>query len=284
MEALGPTLVGVVVFLTLMAGLFVPLEYLAPASSRPLEPRGMALGAGLLVLNTVVMQLVGAPALAWLSDAIDAPTQRTMARVVVVFVASDLLGYWLHRAMHRVPWLWRFHRLHHEATALSWLDAWRQHPVDFVVHGLVVGLPGAALGASLSDFASVVLLRKAFTTFLHANLAVDFGLWLASPVFHGRHHAATKADFDTNFAGTFPLWDLLFGTVNRRYSSTSGMKVGVEAENVTAQPPASNERALVPETMRVVSPGSTVGGNSRSTSGSSSKRSSSPLARQRALT
>ena len=54
--------------------------------------------------------------------------------VGLVFVLSDLVGYFVHRAMHRVPMLWRFHKLHHEATQLSWLDAWRQHPVDFVLH------------------------------------------------------------------------------------------------------------------------------------------------------
>jgi sterol desaturase/sphingolipid hydroxylase (fatty acid hydroxylase superfamily) len=58
----------------------------------------------------------------------------------------------------------------------------------------------------------VVVLRKAFTTFLHANLKVNFGFVLASPVFHGVHHSADPRDYDANFAGTFPLWDVLFGT------------------------------------------------------------------------
>jgi sterol desaturase/sphingolipid hydroxylase (fatty acid hydroxylase superfamily) len=213
MPTLGPTLLGALVFLLLMAGLFVPLELLVPARATRPTRRAMAVGAGLLVVNTVLMQVLGAPLLQWLSEAVDAPATRTTFRVVVVFVVADLCGYWVHRLMHRVPWLWRFHRLHHEATELSWLDAWRQHPVDFVLHGVMVGLPGALLGASLSDLTSVVLLRKAFTTFLHANVAVDFGRWLASPAFHAQHHSARPEHYDTNFAGTFPLWDVLFGTL-----------------------------------------------------------------------
>ncbi|MCU0699566.1 MAG: sterol desaturase family protein [Myxococcaceae bacterium] len=212
MDTLGPTLLGALVFLALMAGLFVPLEFLAPASPRRPHVRAMVLGASLLVLNTLLMQVLGAPLLSWLADVVDAPAVRTTGRVAFVFVAADFVGYWAHRLMHRVPWLWRFHRLHHEATELSWLDAWRQHPVDFVLHGVLVGLPGALLGASLSHVSSVVLLRKAFTTFLHANVAVDFGRWLASPVFHAVHHSAKPEDHDSNFAGTFPLWDVLFGT------------------------------------------------------------------------
>lgn len=206
------TLTGQVVFLLMMAGLFVPLEAFFPARATTPSRRGQALGAGLLIANTMLMQLLGVPLLQLVASLVNAPATRTVGTVLFVFVVSDLVGYFIHRAMHRVPLLWRFHQVHHQATELSWLDAWRQHPVDFVLHGIAVGIPGALLGASLSDLASVVVLRKAFTTFLHANLKVSFGLVLASPVFHGVHHSADPRDYDTNFAGTFPLWDVLFGT------------------------------------------------------------------------
>ena len=206
---------GTLVFLLMMAGLFVPLEAFFPARATKPSQRAMAMGAGLLLVNTLLMQWLGVPVLRALSSLVNAPATRNLGLIAFVFVFSDLVGYFIHRAMHRVPLLWRFHRLHHEATELSWLDAWRQHPVDFVLHGIAVGVPGALLGASLSELASVVVLRKAFTTFLHANLAVDFGFVLASPKFHGVHHSADSRDYDTNFAGTFPLWDVVFRTVHR---------------------------------------------------------------------
>lgn len=209
-----PLLVGCGAFLAMMAGLFVPLEAFFPARAVAPRPAAMVLGAGLFVFNTLLMQAVGVPLLegAW---RVGLRLSPSVGLAVVVFVLADLVGYWVHRAMHRVPWLWRFHRLHHEATELSWLDAWRQHPLDFVLHGVAVGVPGALLGASLSELASVVVLRKAFTTFLHANLALDFGVVLASPVFHAVHHDADPRRYDTNFAGTFPLWDVVFGTAVR---------------------------------------------------------------------
>jgi sterol desaturase/sphingolipid hydroxylase (fatty acid hydroxylase superfamily) len=211
-----PVLVGCVVFLAMMAGLFVPLEMFFPAhASRP-SSRAMAMGAGLFLANTLLMQVLGVPVLQVLNAAGQTlPLTRNGTVAVLVFIASDLVGYAVHRAMHRVKFLWRFHSLHHQATELSWLDAWRQHPVDFVLHGVAVGIPGALLGASLSDVASVVVLRKAFTTFLHANVRVDFGVFgfvLASPAFHRVHHSADRRLHDTNFAGTFPVWDLMFGT------------------------------------------------------------------------
>lgn len=210
------TLPATLFFLLMMAGLFVPLEMFFPARATKPSTRAMATGAVLLVANTLLMQWLGVPVLRALGSLVQAPQTRSVGLVVFVFFASDFVGYWIHRAMHRLPALWRFHKLHHEATELSWLDAWRQHPVDSVIHGIAVGIPGALLGASLSELASVVVLRKAFTTFLHANLKVNFGLVLASPVFHGVHHSADPRDYDTNFAGTFPLWDVLFGTASKQ--------------------------------------------------------------------
>ena len=212
---------GTLVFLAMMAGLFIPLEAFFPAQAITPSKNRLALGAALLVINTLLMQWLGGPVLSAIGSVVSAPATRSVGTVVLVFVASDLVGYFIHRAMHRLPVLWRFHKLHHEATELSWLDAWRQHPVDFVLHGIAVGVPGALLGASLSDLASVVVLRKAFTTFLHANLSVNFGFVLASPAFHGVHHSADQRDYDTNFAGTFPLWDLLFRTARGKESHLS---------------------------------------------------------------
>ena len=144
----------------------------------------------------------------------------------------------------------RFHRLHHQATELSWLDAWRQHPVDFVLHGIAVGVPGALLGASLSDLASVVVLRKAFTTFLHANLAVSFGLVLASPKFHGVHHSPDARDSDRNFAGTFPLWDVLFGTAQRQ---PMGSRESTIASNQTSSAALVGPKLSTPKRQRALS-------------------------------
>lgn len=144
-----------------------------------------------------------------------AASQASGLRIVAALALAELAGYAIHRLMHRLPWLWRFHALHHEPMHLHWLVAWRQHPVDFVVHGLAVGLPGALLGASLADYAAVVLLRKAYTTFLHANLRWRLrGVerWIATPDYHALHHSHAPQDRDRNFAGMFPVIDRMFGT------------------------------------------------------------------------
>jgi sterol desaturase/sphingolipid hydroxylase (fatty acid hydroxylase superfamily) len=136
------TLPATLFFLLMMAGLFVPLEMFFPARATKPSTRAMATGAVLLVANTLLMQWLGVPVLRALGSVIDAPQTKSVGLVVFVFFASDFVGYWIHRAMHRVPALWRFHKLHHEATELSWLDAWRQHPVDSVIMESRWAFPG----------------------------------------------------------------------------------------------------------------------------------------------
>jgi sterol desaturase/sphingolipid hydroxylase (fatty acid hydroxylase superfamily) len=197
-----------------MALLLVPLESFA--AGRFTLPSRRSLGAGgvLLLVNTVVMDVLGGPVLARVPSW---PVRGAVA-VVAVVLLSDLLGYFAHRAMHHVPWLWRFHAVHHAtpSTALRWSDAWRVHPLDFLLHGLAVGLPGALLHLSLSQFASVVVARKLFTALLHADVRSTFGplgVVLASPAFHREHHLETAPDGAVNFGGTLSLWDRLLGSV-----------------------------------------------------------------------
>jgi sterol desaturase/sphingolipid hydroxylase (fatty acid hydroxylase superfamily) len=210
-----PTLAGAAIFLVLCAGLMIPLEHLFPRVGR-IPARGTVLiCVSLFVLNTVLMQAVGAPLLAALRSCWPWSDVAETPRLVAAFLLSDLAGYLVHRAMHRVPWLWRFHRVHHADAHLTWLEAWRQHPFDFVVHGIAVGLPGALLGVSLSGLVGLVLARKAWTSFLHADVSLRFGPLervVATPAFHRLHHSRDPRHHARNFAGTFPFWDLLFGT------------------------------------------------------------------------
>lgn len=210
-----PTLLGAVVFLALCAGVMIPLERLFPRTGHR-QPRDTALLCiALFVANTLLMSALGPALLAPLARWCESGAVVTPARLIAAFVAADLLMYLLHRMMHRVPWLWRFHRVHHSSTELTWLEAWRQHPLDFALHGIVAGIPGAILGASLSEVVALVLVRKAWTSFLHADVRLRFGFLervVATPAFHREHHLGDSRDAGRNFAGTFPLWDALFGT------------------------------------------------------------------------
>lgn len=212
-------IVGNAIFLALMAGIFVPLEGWFPRAESRMGGRAAMLCVGLLFADVVAMEAVGG----WVLDslaAIRAPVGDASGwRILAALGLAEVAGYWAHRMMHRVPWLWRLHALHHAPATIHWLDAWRQHPVDFVIHGVIVGLPGVLLGASLADVGAVVLLRKTYTTFLHANLGWSLRwmeAWIATPGYHAIHHSQDPRDHDRNFAGMVPALDRIFGTLARR--------------------------------------------------------------------
>jgi sterol desaturase/sphingolipid hydroxylase (fatty acid hydroxylase superfamily) len=133
---------------------------------------------------------------------------------IEIFVLGDFLGYWQHRFFHNRP-LWRFHAIHHSSTELDWLSSVRLHPVNDAIGRLIVAVPLVAAGFNIG----VVALYAPFVTFyaimVHANLNWDYGplrYAIVSPAFHRWHHTSADEGLDKNFAGAFPLWDLMFGT------------------------------------------------------------------------
>ena len=208
-------LVGLGLVVLISAGVFIPLErrFPHPADGLTALSGWAALAClGLFVVNSLAMRALAGPLASIVGGP---PVAATTLRVLAVVVLGDLLGYAMHRLMHAHPLLWRFHRLHHQPTRLTWLVAWRQHPLDFIFHGLAVGLPAAVLGVDLSTVGALVLARKLWTSFLHADVRVRFG-WLegivATPAFHRVHHSPDPRCRNRNFAGTLPIWDVLFGT------------------------------------------------------------------------
>ncbi|WP_407176967.1 sterol desaturase family protein [Bradyrhizobium sp. STM 3562] len=133
---------------------------------------------------------------------------------LLFLVASDFILYWLHRLFHGGEF-WKYHAVHHSSEELDWISAARFHPVNLVIGTISVDV--ILLMAGISP--NVMLWVGPFTTFhsafVHANLSWTLGPFkyvLATPVFHRWHHTPLEEGGDTNFAGTFPIWDILFGT------------------------------------------------------------------------
>lgn len=200
----------VAAFLALVGSVCWPLELLYPRIAPRLSLRAWLVDVSWLTLGALTLTLVVGPVLRW----VQLDSTPAWWRLGLAMLGAEFASYGVHRAMHEVPWLRRFHAVHHEPVELDWLKAWRQHPLDVALHALAVGLPGALLGAPLSSLAALVLLRRLYTSLLHANVNLRFG-WLehvvATPHFHHMHHHHGAA----NFAGLFPWIDRLFGTHTR---------------------------------------------------------------------
>jgi sterol desaturase/sphingolipid hydroxylase (fatty acid hydroxylase superfamily) len=137
-------------------------------------------------------------------------------QIPLVIVLSDLGFYWTHRMFHAVPWLWRFHSIHHSIEELDWLAAARVHPVDQILTKGVSLVPVVALGFSEWAIAVYAFLYQWQSVLIHSNVRIKFGPLrplLASPEFHHWHHSADLQARDKNFAGQMSFLDWLFGTL-----------------------------------------------------------------------
>lgn len=209
--------------LLLYSALFVPLERLWPL--RPQQPTfrpewwtdlAWFASSALLVQATAFAVLTPGNTLsaalpaAWRHGVGALPLPLQFAGIVLV---ADLAQYWIHRACHRVPWLWRFHAIHHGAATMDWLAGSRLHLVDALLTRALVYAAIALAGFDLAVVAAYLVFVAAQATFVHANVAWRLGWlerWLVTPRFHHWHHA--DAPPDVNFAVHLPWLDRLFGT------------------------------------------------------------------------
>jgi len=147
----------------------------------------------------------------------------------VFFVAEDLSRFLLHRAMHRIPFLWRYHKTHHSAQILTPLTLHRVHPIEIclyymrgvLVFGIVSGVFIYVFGSKLSalDILGVDALGFLFNmvaaNLRHSHIWLSFGRFerfFISPAQHQIHHSTASEHHDTNFGTCLAVWDRLFGS------------------------------------------------------------------------
>lgn len=138
-----------------------------------------------------------------------------LVQVLAIMLCTDVLQYWLHRAFHRVPLLWRFHAIHHSARAMDWLAGSRLHFLEIaVVRGLTT-LPMFTLGFAPEAVQAYVAIVYVHSALIHANIGGErdwLGHVVATPRYHHWHHASDAEAVDRNFAIHFPVIDKMFGT------------------------------------------------------------------------
>ncbi len=134
-------------------------------------------------------------------------------QIVEVLVLSDLFIYWGHRIQHRVPFLWRFHSIHHSAEHLDWLAAHREHPIDTIYTVGIINLPALLLGFPLETITKLIAFRGIWAIFIHSNVRLPIGpirVLIGAPELHHWHHDRDRNA--GNYANLSPLMDVLFGT------------------------------------------------------------------------
>jgi len=169
-------------------------------------------------------------------------TEIMILYTVTLFIVSDFTRYWLHRFMHRVPLLWKFHRVHHSAKVLTPITFYRVHPIENILFGFRFSLSiGIVTGIFIFFFGGLVsfmdILGVNIIIFIfnilgsnlrHSHIKLKYFRWIESifisPFQHQIHHS--KEFYNYNFGGTLALWDLWFKTL--KYSGEiKQMKLGL---------------------------------------------------------
>ncbi len=135
-------------------------------------------------------------------------------QALLILLIADVFGYWGHRMFHTGR-LWSFHAIHHSSKDLDWLSSVRLHPINDVLMRVLTTIPVLALGLKPVAVAALLPVITLLSIVVHANVDWDWGPLrsvIASPRFHRWHHTDEADARDKNFAGMFPVWDILFGT------------------------------------------------------------------------
>jgi sterol desaturase/sphingolipid hydroxylase (fatty acid hydroxylase superfamily) len=162
-----------------------------------------------------------------------APSAAELAGAVVAWlVLQDLAYYTLHRAQHAVPWLWRFHAVHHSDEHVNVTTLQRMHPIEPVLQSIVLGMPLAyAFGPPADIAVPVMAVSAAWSYWIHLDLPLSLGRWswaLNTPRNHRLHHSRSSEHRDRNFAAFFPVWDRAFGTYLSPVTVAGDIRTGLE--------------------------------------------------------
>jgi sterol desaturase/sphingolipid hydroxylase (fatty acid hydroxylase superfamily) len=170
-------------------------------------------GLILLVVNFLIHRLF-----TW---AVFPPLQKAIQglpfflELALIILVADMVQYWTHRAYHEVPFLWRFHSVHHSTKVMDWMAGSRQHILELIVTR--VGVLGAlyVLGFHKEVMDIYIVIVGFQAVFNHANVSLPWGplkYIIVTPDFHHWHHSSDRVALDRNYAAHYAFLDYLFGT------------------------------------------------------------------------
>jgi len=170
-------------------------------------------GLSLLTVNFLIFHLFG-----WLErDSVHAFVGAIpfIPQLLLCLVVADLAEYWSHRAYHQIPFLWKFHAVHHSTETMDWLAGSRLHLLELVTTRVVVLAPLYILGFDKGVLDTYVVIIGIQATLIHTNVRLPWGplrYLLVTPDFHHWHHSSDDEAIDKNYAGSLAFLDYLFGT------------------------------------------------------------------------
>jgi sterol desaturase/sphingolipid hydroxylase (fatty acid hydroxylase superfamily) len=137
---------------------------------------------------------------------------------VLSFAILTFVHYAIHRVFHKVPVLWRLHRIHHCDTRVDSTTAFRHHPIEVVLTAVITSVIVVAFGVDPTVALTLSLVDQLWAVWSHSALRLP--LWLhrrvcfvlVTPLTHRIHHSTDVRETDTNYGNTVTVWDRILGT------------------------------------------------------------------------
>ena len=156
--------------------------------------------------------------------AINIENWPTWSKLLFMFIVADFIQWNTHRLLHRVSWMWEFHKVHHSVEEMGFAAHLRFHWMETIIYKSLQYIPLAMIGFGLQDFFIIHIIAVAIGHLNHANLNITYGPFkyiLNNPVMHIWHHAKELPEkHGVNFGISLSIWDYIFKT---NYLPKSGM-------------------------------------------------------------
>lgn len=168
-----------------------------------------------------------------LSSILLTESQIILYYTLALVILLDLRVYLVHLAMHKIPFLWEFHKIHHSATTLNPITQYRLHPIELIINNLshvfvssfLIGFFDYfyAVSVDIITYLEINIFTVLFlfwgSTLRHSHVKLKYfhelERYLLSPFQHQVHHSNNPAHFDKNLGSKLAIWDWIFGTLIR---------------------------------------------------------------------
>jgi len=179
----------------------------------------------------------------------------------------DALIYWQHRLFHRIPWLWRIHKVHHSDPELDVSSAVRFHPVEIILSLMIKACAIWLLGVPLAAILVFDILLNGFAMFNHTNIRLPNWLepWvralIVTPDMHRIHHSRRPQEAHSNFGFCLSIWDRCFQSNTPRAQDGDGqLSIGLPSPSYSP-PPSFISLIVMPFAASSVATGHTTSNN-----------------------
>ena len=159
---------------------------------------------------------------------------------LIAILLFDIFTYWFHRMSHRIPFLWRFHRVHHSDPQMDVTTANRFHFGEIIISSVLRIAVILLIGAQLWHLALYEAIMFPIVQFHHANIVLPprldrfLRLFIATPAMHKVHHSRLQPETDSNYTSLLSIWDRMFRSFKTR-RDLHAINLGLEGYDAGAK-------------------------------------------------